>query len=277
MISILTRRLIQLALEEDIGPGDITSLYVVPESLEGEAVILSKGEGVLAGCHVAEYVYREIDPRVRFLPEKRDGDRIAPDQIIARLIGPVRSILMGERICLNFLQRLSGIATLTSKFVEAVKGLDVKIADTRKTTPGWRELEKYAVRVGGGFNHRFGLYDSILIKDNHIAAAGSITAAVKAAREKASHTTKIEVEVEKLEDIEEALRAGVDIIMLDNMPIEMIRRAVRIIDGRAIVEVSGGITLENVREVAETGVDVISIGALTHSAPPIDMSMELLR
>ncbi|HID56653.1 TPA: carboxylating nicotinate-nucleotide diphosphorylase [Candidatus Poribacteria bacterium] len=276
MISPLTIRLIRLAIEEDIGLGDITSRLVLPPGFKGEAIVIAKDSGVLAGMEFFKMVYAEIDSHLEISFERRDGEEIRCGEVICSLRGSVESILAGERIGLNFLQRLSGIATLTARFVKEVKGFPVKITDTRKTTPGWREMEKYAVRVGGGYNHRLGLYDSVLIKDNHIAAAGSITAAVKAAREKAPHTMKIEVEVETLEGVEEALRAHVDIIMLDNMPIEMIRQAVSMIDGRALVEVSGGISLKNVRQIAEIGVDIISIGALTHSAAPIDMSMKLI-
>jgi nicotinate-nucleotide pyrophosphorylase (carboxylating) len=276
MISPLTRRLIQLAIEEDVGLGDITSRLVVPEGFNGEAMVVAKDSGILAGGEAFKTVYDEIDPRLEISFEKRDGERIRCGEVIASLKGSVESILTGERIALNFLQRLSGIATMTAEFVERVRGFPVKIVDTRKTTPGWRELEKYAVRVGGGYNHRLGLYDSILIKDNHIAAAGSITAAVKAAKEKAPHTMKIEVEVETLEGVEEALRTDVDIIMLDNMPIHMIRQAVSMIGGRVLIEVSGGISLKNVRQIAEIGVDIISIGALTHSASPVDMSLEMV-
>ncbi|HEX28619.1 carboxylating nicotinate-nucleotide diphosphorylase [Candidatus Poribacteria bacterium] len=276
MISPLTMRLIRLAIEEDIGLGDITSRLVLPIGLRGEAIIIAKDNGILAGMEFFKAVYAEIDPHLEISFEKEDGEEIRYGEVVCSLKGSVESILTGERTGLNFLQRLSGIATLTAKFVREVKGFPVKITDTRKTTPGWREMEKYAVRVGGGYNHRLGLYDSVLIKDNHIAAAGSITAAVKAAREKAPHTMKIEVEVETLEGVEEALRAHVDIIMLDNMPIEMIRQAVNMIDGRALVEVSGGISLKDVRQIAEIGVDIISIGALTHSATPVDMSMKLV-
>ena len=276
MISPLTMRLIRLAIEEDIGLGDITSRLVLPIGLRGEAIIIAKDNGILAGMEFFKAVDAEIDPHLEISFEKEDGEEIRYGEVVCSLKGSVESILTGERTGLNFLQRLSGIATLTAKFVREVKGFPVKITDTRKTTPGWREMEKYAVRVGGGYNHRLGLYDSVLIKDNHIAAAGSITAAVKAAREKAPHTMKIEVEVETLEGVEEALRAHVDIIMLDNMPIEMIRQAVNMIDGRALVEVSGGISLKDVRQIAEIGVDIISIGALTHSATPVDMSMKLV-
>ncbi|MGQ9734650.1 MAG: carboxylating nicotinate-nucleotide diphosphorylase [Candidatus Bipolaricaulia bacterium] len=268
--------LIERALAEDLGPGDVTTEAIIPEGALGEGVILAKAGGVLSGLPVAGEVFRRVDPEILFTPEAQDGEPVAPGELVARLSGPLRGLLTGERVALNFLCRLSGIATLTSRFVEAIAPYRAVILDTRKTTPGWRALEKYAVRCGGGRNHRMGLYDMVLIKDNHIAAAGSITAAVERARA-AGVRLPIEVEVRTLEELEEALALGVDRILLDNMDLATLREAVALSKGQAELEASGGISLENVAEVAATGVDYISIGALTHSAPALDLSLELLR
>ena len=219
-------------------------------------------------------VYAALDRTVRIEPSGKDGDLLPAGTVIAELQGPARSLLAGERVALNFLQRLCGIATLTRRYVDAVSGYNVDIVDTRKTTPGWRLLEKYAVRVGGGKNHRHDLGDGVLIKDNHIVAAGGIGHAVEMARKQAHHLLKIEVEVETLEQVEEALQAGVEVIMLDNMPPPLLAEGVKMISGRALVEASGGISLESVVEVARTGVDLISIGRLTHSAPAADIHLE---
>ena len=267
--------LIDLALAEDIGIGDITSNSIVPGERKATGTILAKDSGIIAGLEIAETVLNKVDLEIEFIPFVVDGEKIKIGDEIAKVKGAARSILTAERTLLNFLQRLSGIATLTDKFVEVVADYPAKIIDTRKTTPGWRALEKYAVRVGGGGNHRFGLYDAVLIKDNHIAIAGSITNAVKLARTETPHTTKIEVETETTEQVEEALRNRVDIIMLDNMTIEEMKRAVELIDHKTIVEASGGITLDTVEQVAATGVDLISVGALTHSAMPLDISTEI--
>ncbi len=268
--------LIDRALAEDLGPGDVTTEAIVPEDALGEGVILAKAEGVLAGLPIAGEVFRRVDSKIHFTPEAQDGEPVAPGQLVARLSGPLRGILTAERVALNFLGRLSGIATLTSRYVEAVAPYRAVILDTRKTTPGWRLLEKYAVRCGGGRNHRLGLYDMVLIKDNHIAAAGSITAAVERAR--ASEVKlPIEVEVRTLGELEEALSLGVDRILLDNMDLATLREAVKLARGRAELEASGGISLKNVEEVAATGVDYISVGALTHSAPALDLSLEISR
>lgn len=271
--------LIELALAEDLGQeGDVTTEAIVPEDARGEGVILAKAEGVLAGLPVAGEVFRRVDPESHFMPEAEDSEPLAPGKVVARLSGPLRGIFTAERVALNFLCRLSGIATLTSRYVDAVAPYRAVILDTRKTTPSWRALEKYAVRCGGGRNHRMGLYDMVLIKDNHIAASGSITEAVRRARAApAPSPLKIEVEVRTLEELEEALALGVDRILLDNMDLATLKGAVALSRGRAKLEASGGITLENVEEVAATGVDYISVGALTHSAPALDLSLELLR
>jgi nicotinate-nucleotide pyrophosphorylase (carboxylating) len=266
--------LIRAALAEDIGPGDVTTQAVIPEGREGNAVIVAKAYGVLAGLPIAEGVFREVAPQIRFEPLAQDGEPVAPGDVVAQVSGPLREILTAERVALNFLCRLSGIATLTAKFVDAVAPYRAVILDTRKTTPGWRVLEKYAVRAGGGHNHRLGLYDMVLIKDNHIVACGSITEAVRRVRE-AGAALPIEVEVKTLEELEEALSLGVDRILLDNMDIPTLREAVRRAAGRVPLEASGGVSLENVAEVAATGVDYISVGAITHSAPSLDLSLEL--
>ena len=272
------RFLIEKALEEDLGDrGDITSDAIFSSQV-GEARIVTKQEGVLAGAPVAAEVFRHVDgqTRVEFLLE--DGSTFAKGDEIARIAGKVRSLLRAERTVLNFLGRLSGVATLTRRFVEAVEGTGCKILDTRKTTPAYRVLEKYAVRMGGGVNHRFGLYDMVLIKDNHIAAAGGVSQAVERVRSylhSRGIASKIEVEVTSLAQLQEALALKVDRIMLDNMSLEEMRRAVEIAAGRVLLEASGNVTLERVRAIAETGVDFISVGALTHSAPVCDFSMRM--
>lgn len=266
---------IEMALKEDIGPGDITTEALIPPGVEGKAEIIAKETLVLAGVEVAREVFHQVNPDISFTPNHADGSELAPSTIIASLEGPLASLLTAERLALNLIQRLSGVATMTRQYVRKIEGTKARILDTRKTTPGLRALEKYAVRVGGGENHRFGLFDGVLIKDNHIAAVGSITEAVKRGRKRASHTLKVEVETENLEQVKEALSAGADIIMLDNMDIETMREAVRLINGKALVEASGGINLGNVRQVAETGVDLISVGAITHSARAMDISMEI--
>ncbi len=270
------QNLIQLALAEDIGSGDVTSNSIIPQNAKAEALIISKSDGIIAGVDIACEIFLFVDKTI--YPEffVSDGDRIKEGQKLAIVYGPARSILTAERTVLNFLQRLSGIATDTSKYVSAVSGYKAKIVDTRKTTPGWRVLEKYAVRVGGGNNHRFGLYDAVLIKDNHIAISGSISNAVAKARNQVPFTMKIEVETENLVQVQEAIDSGADIIMLDNMSIDMMYQAVNLINGRAIVEASGGIRLDNVSAVAATGVDFISIGALTSAAMPLDISMDVI-
>ena len=269
------RPLIDLALAEDVGPGDVTTQATIPEGAAGEAVILAKAHGVLAGLPVAAEVFRRVDRGIRFEELAQDGEPVAPGDAVARLSGPLRGILTGERVALNFLSHLSGIATLTAEFVTAVAPYRAVILDTRKTTPGWRSLEKYAVRCGGGRNHRLGLYDMVLIKDNHIAACGSLGEAVRRVRA-AGVKVPIEVEVKDLDELAEALSLEVDRILLDNMDLEELREAVRLAGGKVPLEASGGVTLENVAEVAACGVDFISVGAITHSAPALDLSLEII-
>jgi nicotinate-nucleotide pyrophosphorylase (carboxylating) len=268
------RQLIQAAIEEDLGRGDVTTEATIAEHVISRARLITKQEIVLAGMDVFSEVYATLDGAVHLKPAYKDGDLLSTGAVIAVLEGRARSLLAGERVALNFLQRLSGIATLTRQYVEAVRGYGVDIIDTRKTTPGWRLLEKYAVRVGGGKNHRHDLGDGVLIKDNHIVAAGGIKQAVDLARRHSHHLLKIEVEVETLEQVEEALQAGAEVIMLDNMSPAMLAEGVKIIDKRAIVEASGGVSLETVTTVARTGVDLISVGKLTHSAPAADIHVE---
>ncbi|MBI3944766.1 MAG: carboxylating nicotinate-nucleotide diphosphorylase [Armatimonadetes bacterium] len=267
--------MVRAALAEDIRSGDITTEATVPAGLTAEAEIIAKQAGILAGLDVAALAFALLDGEILFRCEARDGDAILPGQRVAFLSGRARSILTGERVALNFLQRLSGIATRTRRFVHQVAGTRATIVDTRKTTPGLRLLEKYAVRVGGGQNHRYALDDAILIKDNHIAAAGGIAEAVRRARARGGHTTVIEVETQSREQVEEALAAGAGIIMLDNMTPAAMRDAVALIAGRAVVEASGGINEDTVRAVAEAGVDLISVGALTHSVAALDLSLEI--
>lgn len=269
-----TQELIEKALAEDLGPGDVTSEATIPADATSLAVVLAKQDLVLAGIDIAAEVFRYLDPDISFTPFVKDGDKITAGAEIARLSGNTRTLLAGERVALNLLQHLSGIATLTARYVDTVKGLKAVILDTRKTLPGLRQLEKHAVRMGGGKNHRMGLYDMILIKDNHIKAAGSITMAVASARMK-SRDLRIEVETTTLDEVREALTAKADIIMLDNMPIDAMREAVNLISGRALVEASGNVSLETVRQIAETGVDFVSSGSLTHSASAADISMKI--
>lgn len=273
------REIIRIALEEDIGNGDITTSLLIPEDHESRALIIAKGNFVVAGIPFMKEVFAILDEGIRFNVFINDGLKVTKGDMIAEIYGKTRTLLSGERVSLNILQRLSGIATLTNMFVERVSGFGAKIVDTRKTTPGLRFMEKYSVRIGGGSNHRFGLFDGILIKDNHIEAVGSITEALRLARE-GHHLTKIEVEVENLNDLKEAVEAGADIVMLDNMSIEDMKEAVKIVRNtqrNITLEASGNITLNNVREIAETGVNLISIGALTHSATAADISMKIVR
>ncbi|GAB4454532.1 MAG: carboxylating nicotinate-nucleotide diphosphorylase [Armatimonadaceae bacterium] len=264
------------ALSEDIGEGDITSQVTVPAEASATATMLVKADGVLAGLEVAMRTFTLVDDTVQTTLQAADGDTVTAGTVIATVIGPARSLLTAERVALNVLQRMSGTATLTRKFVDAVSGTGARIVDTRKTTPGLRVLEKYAVRQGGGYNHRIGLYDCILIKDNHLAAGGGVKATIERARAQAPHTVKIEVECKSLAEVEAAVIARADIILLDNMPVDTLRAAVTRIGNRATTEASGGINLNTVRAVAETGVDVISVGALTHSAPALDISLEFV-
>ena len=267
--------LIELAFEEDIGIGDITTEATVPSTQAGIGTLLAKSGGSVAGLPVAERVFAKLDETLAFRALVADGAAVKAGTPIAEVQGSAKTILIGERTALNFLQRLSGIATLTAQFVEAVAGYDTKIVDTRKTAAGWRAVQKYAVRVGGGQNHRFGLYDGVLIKDNHIVAAGGIGNAVQRARQVVPHTAKIEVEVETLDQVDAALEAGADILLLDNMPPSLMKAVVQEVGDRAVTEASGGITLDKVKTVAAAGVDLISVGALTHSAMPMDISLTL--
>ena len=267
--------LIGRALQEDIGHGDITTESLIPEGMQASGVFVAKSAGILAGINVSRAVFRYLEPGITFETFKTDGDTLAAGDVIARVTGKAATLLTGERVALNFLQRLSGIATKTRRMVELIKYLPAELVDTRKTTPGLRVLEKYAVTAGGARNHRFGLYDGVMIKDNHIKAVGSITGAVSAARQKIPHTIKVEVEVENLEQLEEALQARADIILLDNMDIEQMKKAVEITAGRALLEASGGINEDTLVEVAKSGVDFISSGALTHSAVSLDISFNL--
>ncbi len=269
-----TTRLIEQALAEDIGTGDVTSAAVIPADAVSTAALMAKQDLVLAGIDVAAAVFHHLRNDIAFTAYTTDGDPVQAGTEIATIAGNTRALLAGERVALNLLQHLSGIATLTASYVAAVKGLPAQILDTRKTLPGLRQLEKEAVRAGGGRNHRMGLYDMVLIKDNHIKAAGGIAQAVAVAREKAAGLV-IEVETGTLDEVREALAAQAEIIMLDNMPLDLMREAVRLIAGRATVEASGNVTLKTVRLIAETGVDLISAGSLTHSAPAADISMKI--
>lgn len=271
-----TRRLVTAALEEDIGDGDRTTLWTVPEKRLARARIVAKAEGVLSGLEIAREVFRQVDPGLHFDARVTDGGAVLPGDEVVRLSGRAAAILSGERVALNFLQRLSGVATLTRRYVQRVAGTGVRILDTRKTTPGLRMLEKAAVRAGGGANHRIGLFDMVLIKENHISAAGGIGAAVAAVRSRNAAGLRVEVEVTNEAELREALEAGVDVVLLDNMDPARLREAVsavRASGSAALTEASGGIDLETVREVAETGVDMISVGALTHSAAALDLSL----
>lgn len=272
---IMIDRLIEQALLEDIHTGDITTMAVVPGNRPASARLIAKENLVVAGLSTAARVFSKLDPATRFNNCISDGEKATAGTVLATLHGEASHLLMGERVALNLLQRMCGIATLTASFVEAVAGTEARIVDTRKTTPGLRQLEKYAVRVGGGINHRTGLYDGVLIKENHIVAAGGITEAISRAKAYIPHTLKIEIETETLAQVDEAIAAGADIIMLDNMSIEEMRSAVATIAGRAKVEASGGVNLDRVRVIAETGVDIISVGALTHSPRAMDISMLL--
>ena len=266
--------LIKAALAEDIGSGDATTLALVSENSCASAVMVARDPLVMAGVDLALAAFQEVDERVEFGIEVLDGQNGNFFQPLLRLHGPTRALLTAERTALNFVQRLAGVATLTAKFVEQVAGTQAQILDTRKTTPGWRTLEKYAVACGGGTNHRVGLYDQVMIKDNHLALLGdNITRAVSLARE-ASPELKIEVEADTVEQARAAVEAGADIVLLDNMSCDQIREAIKLIDGRSKTEASGGVTLETVREIAETGVDFISVGALTHSAPSVDIALD---
>lgn len=272
--------LVSLALAEDVGRGDWTSAWTIPETAHGRAVVVAKSELVVAGIAAAVRVFRTVDPDLRVEARCADGSRARTEDVVLEVEGRLRAILQAERTALNFTARLSGVASLTRRFVEAVEGTSARIVDTRKTTPGWRHLEKDAVRAGGGFNHRMGLYDMVLIKDNHIAAAGGIEAAIRTVRRENDIDLPVEIEVGDLDQLEVALRLGVERIMLDNMAVDLLEEAVRrthaLGENRPELEASGNVTLDTVREVAETGVDLISVGALTHSAPAADLSLRIV-
>lgn len=274
---MITDKIIELALQEDLSLGDITSDNIFTHEEQAEAVITAKEDLVLCGMNVAKEVFSAVDPSVKFLPLKKDGDAIKKGEKVLELKGAALSILKAERTALNFMQRMSGIATASREYAEIGKKYGVMIVDTRKTQPGLRRLDKYAVRTGGARNHRISLADSVMIKDNHIAAAGSITAAVNKIKAVIGHTPKIEVETTSLDEVKEALNAGADIIMLDNMTPAEILRCKAEISGRAIIEVSGGVNKSNLESYCQTGVDVISMGALTHSVPAKDLSLKIVK
>jgi len=264
-------------LREDMNNGDITTDSLIDEDSCSSGSFIAKEEGVIAGLEVMIRAFRMLDQEVVVESRVTDGSRVKKGEIVAAIKGRTKSILKVERTALNILQRMSGIATETARYVGKLEGLKVRLVDTRKTTPGLRILEKYAVKVGGGHNHRFNLSEAVLIKDNHIEATGSIEKAIKRAKEKIPHTVKVEVEVETLEQLAEAIRAGADIILLDNMDTDMMKEAVRLTNGKALLEASGNVTLNNVRQIAETGVDIISVGALTHSVKALDISLRFAR
>jgi nicotinate-nucleotide pyrophosphorylase (carboxylating) len=267
-------KIVETAINEDLGlAGDITSQAIMPEDKPGSAVIIAKQSGVVAGLFVVEAVFRRIDPALFFEGAVVDGAVVEPGQIVARLEGNLLSILTGERVAMNFLGHLSGIATLTSRYVAKAQDYGAEVKDTRKTLPGLRPLEKYAVLVGGGKNHRFGLYDAVLIKENHIQAAGGVTEAIGLIRKNLEGSLPVEVETETIEEVQEAVKAGADTIMLDNMDAALIKEAVKLVNGRALVEVSGGVNLDNIEEIAKAGPDIISVGSITQSAPAFDFSL----
>lgn len=274
---LLIEDAVRRALEEDLGrAGDITTMAIIPAQATASAVIAARRPGVLAGLPLARAAFRLIDPTVRFEAPCADGARLAPGDVAARVEGPARSILSAERVALNFMGRLSGIATLTDAYVRKVEGAGARIVCTRKTTPGLRAFEKYAVKCGGGSNHRYGLDDAVLIKDNHIAVAGGVVPALRAAKAAVGHLVKIEIEVDRLDQLQEVLAEGADVVLLDNMGPDALRRAVSMVAGRIKTEASGGVTLDNVRAIAESGVDMISVGALTHSASVLDLGLDVV-
>ncbi|MCR4512455.1 carboxylating nicotinate-nucleotide diphosphorylase [Aeromicrobium sp. 50.2.37] len=269
------QRVVDMALAEDAPFGDVTSQVFVPAEAVARGSVVAREPGVLAGVDVLRQTFTTVDTGVVVEVLMADGDRFVTGDVLARVQGPARAVLQGERVALNLVQRMSGIATLTSRYVEAVAGTDVRVVDTRKTTPGLRALERHAVRCGGGHNHRFSLSDAVMAKDNHLALVPDVTAAVRAARATLPHTMHVEVEVDRLDQVEAVLAGGVDTIMLDNFTPDQLREGVALVAGRAIVEASGGITLETIGEVARTGVDVISVGALTHSVRALDLGLDL--
>jgi nicotinate-nucleotide pyrophosphorylase (carboxylating) len=273
--ALLIDPLVRRALEEDLGrAGDITSRLTIAADTMAQARLAARKDGTIAGLVAAERAFALLDPSLKFTTQHADGSTVVAGTMLARIEGPARAILSGERVALNFVGHLSGIATATRALVDAVAGTKARIVCTRKTTPGLRVLEKYAVRCGGGFNHRFGLDDAVLIKDNHLAACGGIAPAMARVRAGLGHMAKVELEVDNLAQLEEALALGVDTILLDNMPVETLRRAVALSAGRAVLEASGNVTLATVRAIAETGVDYISSGAITHSAPSLDVGLD---
>ncbi len=267
--------IVRRALQEDIGTGDLTTLSTVDSRLTAHGIFVAKSEGVLAGIPVMEEVFAQVDPNLEWTAYLQDGAKVHGGMQIGEVFGRAQSILIAERVALNFLQRLSGVATKTAQMVALVSGTRARIVDTRKTTPGLRTLEKYAVRQGGGFNHRTGLYDAVMIKDNHIVASGGIRQAVHRVHAQVSHTHTITVECDTLAQVEEALAAGADVLLLDNMSIDELQTAVAQINGQALAEASGGVNEQTVRAIAQTGVDIISVGALTHSAPALDIGLDL--
>lgn len=268
--------LVELALAEDVGTGDLATSALIGQTTQGKATLVAKADGILSGLWVAERVFRHLDPRANMHCERLDGESVCKGETFATIHARYDALLTGERVALNFLQRMSGIATLTHRYVEQLAGLPTRLLDTRKTVPGLRALDKRAVLDGGGSNHRMGLFDLAMIKDNHIAMAGGITQAVQAVRAAIPAYTRIEVETTTLAEVEEALNAQVEIIMLDNMPLDMMREAVQRISGRAMTEASGNVTVESIRSIAETGVDFVSVGALTHSVRALDISMRII-
>ena len=275
--NLMIEKHVRAALEEDLGGGhDITSNTLIPEDARAKAALVARESGVLAGLMVALSAFSLMSHEFDMIVHAQDGDSLKAGQVIAEIEGPARALLSAERVALNFLTHMSGIASMTSRFVQEIEDTDTDICDTRKTLPGLRAFQKYAVSVGGGSNHRFGLYDAILIKDNHIAVAGSIAAALDQAKLMAGHTVKIEIEVDTLGQLKEVLESGkADIVMLDNMNIETLKEAVALVDGQIVTEASGGVTQETVRALAQTGVNYISVGALTHSAPSLDIGLDI--
>ena len=271
----LVRSAVAAALAEDLGlAGDLTTDAIVPPEEVAAAAVVTRATGVIAGLQLAQAAFHLLDPQAHLEVQIADGERAPANAIVARVTGKARALLTAERVALNFLGRMSGIATLTRRYVDAVAGCRARIVDTRKTTPGLRAFEKYAVRAGGGMNHRVGVFDAVLIKDNHLVVAGGVGPAIAAARARAGHMVKVEVEVDTLAQLAEALDHGVDAVLLDNMSPEQLRNAVRLVAGRAITEASGGVTLDTVRAIADAGVDLISVGALTHSAPVLDLGLD---
>ena len=269
------QRVVDMALAEDAPFGDVTSQVFVPADAVARGSVVAREPGVLAGADVLRQTFTTVDPEVVVELLMADGERFAAGDVLARVTGPARAVLQGERVALNLVQRMSGIATLTSRYVEAVAGTDVRVVDTRKTTPGLRALERHAVRCGGGHNHRFSLSDAVMAKDNHLALVPDVTAAIRAARAQIPHTMHLEVEVDRLGQIEPVLAGGVDTIMLDNFTLDDLRTGVEIVAGRAVVEASGGVRLDTITAIAETGVDVISVGALTHGVRALDLGLDV--